>query len=138
MTTNQVGKITELKILLRITELGYSVSLPYGEKEKYDQLWDINGKIIKVQVKTARPIDEQNSGIKFNCYSVSNGHKHVYTKQDIDYFATLWNETIYLIPVEECSTEKSLRFFTTSKCTNLKQINWAQDYIVEEVLKKID
>ena len=29
-----------------------------------------------------------------------------YSKEEIDYFATYWEGKCYLVPVEECSTEK--------------------------------
>ncbi len=137
MDTNQKGKETELEILLYMTKLGYSISIPWGDKDRYDQLWDINNKIYKIQIKTASPIDEIKSGIKINCYSVSNGKKHTYTSDEIDFFATFWDGKVYLIPISECSTQKNLRFFITSKHTNPNQINWAKDYEVEEVLKRL-
>ena len=134
MNTNQIGKISELEILTYVTKLGYSVSIPFGDKDKYDQIWDINGKLIKIQVKTSRWKNEQQTGIMFNCYSVVNGKKHLYTKQDIDYFATYWKGKCYLIPVEQCSTEKTLWF-------ELKIKNpaccLAKDYELEEVIKTI-
>lgn len=134
MNTNQIGKISELEILTYITKLGYSVSIPFGDKDKYDQIWDINGKLIKIQVKTSRWKNEQQTGIIFNCYSVVNGKKHLYTKQDIDYFATYWKGKCYLIPVEQCSAEKTLWF-------ELKIKNpaccLAKDYELEEVIKTI-
>ena len=136
MNTNQKGKITELNILTYITKLGYSVSIPFGDKDRYDQIWDINGKLLRVQIKTASPLDEEISGICFSCKSVSNGKSHIYTKNDIDFFATYWNEKVYLVPIEECSHSKKLRFFN-NKSNQIKGINWAKDYEVEEVLKKL-
>ena len=65
---NTKGKITELEILTHITKLGYSVSIPFGDKDKYDQIWDINGKLIKVQIKTCRWKDDRQIGIIFNCF----------------------------------------------------------------------
>ena len=126
MNTNQKGKITELNVLTYITKLGYSVSIPFGDKDRYDQIWDINGKLLRVQIKTASPLDEEVSGIK----------SHTYTKNDIDFFATCWDEKVYLIPIEECSHSKKLRFFS-NKSSQIKGINWAKDYEVEEVLKKL-
>lgn len=136
MNTNQKGKLTELNILTYIIKLGYSVSIPFGDKDRYDQIWDINGKLIRVQVKTASPIDEEASGIQFSGRSISNGKSHLYTENDIDYFATYWNEKVYLIPVNECSHSKKLRFFN-NKSHQVNGINWAKDYEVEEVLKKL-
>ena len=42
--------------------------------------------------------------------STSNGKDHKYTKDEIDFFATYWENQCYLIPVECCSTEKTLWF----------------------------
>jgi len=90
------------------------VSIPFGDKERYDQIWDINGKLIRVQVKTSRlnrnEKNSENLSIHFNCKSVINGKTHKYSKEEIDYFATYWDNKVYLIPVEECSIEKTLRF----------------------------
>ncbi len=44
MNTNQIGKITELEILTQVIKLGYSLSIPYGDKDRHDQIWDIDGK----------------------------------------------------------------------------------------------
>ena len=48
MDTNVKGNLTEIRLLSKITELGYSVSIPFGNKNKYDQIWDINGKLLKI------------------------------------------------------------------------------------------
>ena len=127
--TNQKGKITEIEILSKIMKLGYSVSIPFGDKDRYDQVWDINGKMLRIQVKTASPIDEEISAIKFKCTSVSNGKSHTYTKDEIDYFATYWDNQCYLIPVQECSVEKTLRF-APSKSGQIKGITFAKDYLL--------
>ena len=135
MNTNQQGQITELQILQYIIKKGYSVSLPFGDKERYDQVWDIDGKLFRVQIKTSRYINENREGITFNCYSVCNGHKHRYSKQDIDLFATIWEDELYIVPVEECSLEKVLRF--ASQQPNQPNINWAKDYLFSEVMKRL-
>lgn len=138
MDTNTIGKLTELKVLQYIIEKGYSVSIPFGDKDRYDQVWDINNKLLRIQVKTARPIDKEITGIVFNCrttYSRNTGSKtHHYTDDEIDYFATFWNNKCYLIPVNECSDKKTLRF---SAKQNSSSISWAKNYEFEEVVKTI-
>lgn len=134
--TNQKGKITEIEVLSHILKMGYSVSIPFGDKDRYDQIWDINGKLLRIQVKTASPVEEEERVIKFSGKSVSNGKAHIYTKNDIDYFATYWKGNVYLVPVEECSGEKKLRFLPP-KNGQVKGINWAKDYLVEEVLNNL-
>ena len=76
MDVNQKGRLTELKVLSYIIEKGFSVSLPFGDKERYDQIWDIKGRLYRVQIKTSRWMDVEHSGFAFNCYTVCNGKKH--------------------------------------------------------------
>lgn len=139
MNPNEKGRLTESLVLSYILGLGYSVSIPFGDKDRYDQIWDINGKLIRVQVKTARLNDKEknpaNTSIKFNCKSIINGSTKKYSSDDIDYFATWWDNKVYLVPVNECSVEKCLRF--TSSQPNQPNICWAKDYEVEEVLKRL-
>lgn len=139
MNPNEKGKITEAQILAYIINLGYSVSIPFGDKDRYDQIWDINGKLLRIQIKTARINEKeknlQNSSIRFNCKSIINGKIRKYSKKEIDYFATYWENKVYLIPVEECSIEKVLRF--TSSQPNQPNINWAKNYEFEEVIKRL-
>ena len=47
MDTNLQGKITELEVMSYIIKKGFSVSIPFGDKDRYDQIWDINGKLYK-------------------------------------------------------------------------------------------
>ena len=131
MNTNTLGKITELEVMSYIIRKGYSVSIPYGDKDRYDQIWDINGKLYRIQVKTAHQY-AKNTGvaIEFKTTGTSNGRVTSYTKQDIDYFATYWDNQVYVVPVEETSSKKVLRFESS---INQPNISWAKDYTVEEV-----
>lgn len=132
MDTNTLGKITELEVMSYITKKGYSVSIPFGDKDRYDQIWDINGKLLRIQIKTSH-LYTKNTGkaIEFKTTGTSNGKTTSYTKNDIDYFATFWEGQVYVVPVEETSSKKVLRFETT---INQPNICWARNYTVEEVL----
>lgn len=133
MNTNIIGKTTELEVLLYVTKKGYSVSIPFGDKDRYDQIWDINGKLVKVQVKTSHNYTKNNgSAIQFKTTGTSNGKTTCYSKQDIDYFATFWEGQVYVVPVEETSSKKVLRF---ESLANMPNISWAKDYTFEEVFK---
>ena len=133
MNVNTTGKITELQVMLFLVKKGYSVSIPFGDKDKYDQIWDIDGKLYRAQVKTSR-LYKKNTGvaIEFNTTGTSNGKKTLYSKKDIDFFATYWNEQVYAVPVEETSSKKVLRFETTN---NQPNICWAKDYTFEKIFK---
>ena len=40
MSTKYLGNLTELQCITRFYELGYPVSIPYGDSEKYDMIVD--------------------------------------------------------------------------------------------------
>jgi hypothetical protein len=134
------GNITELEVLTYMTRLGYQVSIPFGDRERYDQIWDIHGKLLKVQVKTASWADESNTAIKFSCRSSQRSHGKTkntrYQEGEIDYFATFWDGQCYLVPLAETSTEKILRF-EPPKNGQVKGITFAQQYEVESMLTRI-
>lgn len=133
MNTNIQGKMTELKVMSYVIERGFSVSIPFGDKDRYDQIWDINGKLYRIQVKTCHLNEKtETKSIVFKTTGTSNGRTTKYSKQDIDYFATFWENQVYVIPVEETSSRKVLRF---ESLTNSPAISWAKDYTFEEVFK---
>ena len=139
LTAKQKGNLTELQCLTAFYEEGCHVSLPYGENSRYDMIVDVNDILIRVQVKTSSSRVEGES-IVFSCRSShvnSSGVKNVkYTNQEIDYFATFWDGQCYLIPVSECSTEKTLRF-VPPKNGQTKGITFASEYILQKQLEKI-
>lgn len=134
---NTRGHTSELGCLLCFTELGYQVSLPFGGQARYDFIADIDGKLIKVQVKSSIVTEEY---LEFDCRnSVSIQGKRVhqtYSKEEIDFFATYANGKTYLVPIEECSVEKRLRFLPP-KNNQTKRINFAKDYELSEVVKRL-
>lgn len=134
------GNLTELEVLTYMTRLGYQVSVPFGDRERYDQIWDVHGKLLKVQVKTASWVDESNTAIKFSCRSSQRSHGKTkntrYQEGEIDYFATFWDGQCYLVPLAETSNEKILRF-EPPKNGQVKGITFADTYKVEEMLQHI-
>ena len=134
MNVNNKGNLTELQAMIKAIQNGYTVSIPYGNCDKYDQIWDKNGKLLRIQVKTARWKDDRHMCIIFNCYSVVNGKKHKYTSNDIDYFVTIWDDKCYLIPVNECSTEKTLWF--EPPLNNNSKISMATNYELQEEVEQ--
>ena len=138
LTPKQKGNLTELQCLTAFSQCGCSVSIPYGDNSKYDFIADVDGRLLKIQVKTASLKDE--SAIQFscrtthvNCTGVKNER---YSSNDIDYFATYWNNQCYLVPVNECSVNKTLRF-EYPKNGQKKGITLASEYELEIQLQKV-
>ena len=136
LNSNIKGSITELQCILAFMSLGYQVSLPYGGQARYDFLVDINNRFIRVQVKTCR----YDSGcIIFECrnsHYIQGSHTHTkYNADEIDYFATYWNNNCYLVPINECGNSKRLRL--ESPKINYPNMHFAKEYELQEVLNKI-
>lgn len=139
MNSKYKGNITELECMLAFMKLGYNVLTPYGDCERYDFVVDINNKLYKIQSKTSSS-DDDGASFKFSCRSCNRKDgaiiHHTYTKEEIDYFVTIFDRTVYLIPVEECGGNKRLRLQPT-KNGQVKGITWAKDYELEEIIKNM-
>lgn len=145
INTKYLGNLTELQCITRFYELGYPVSIPYGDSEKYDMVIDVNSKLYRLQCKHANVHINENNIVAFitikttwqSGYTKNNSwKKNKYTKEDCDYFVTYYEGKNYLIPVEECSNEKTLRILPT-KNGQTKGINFLKDFVDEEVLKNL-
>lgn len=138
LSSKQKGNLTQLQCITAFVKQGYNISIPYGDNSKYDFIADIDGKLLKIQVKTASIKDEDS--IKFSCRTIhvncSGVKNERYSEEDIDFFATYWENKCYIVPVGECSTEKTLRF-SVPKNGQTKGINFATDYEIKKQLQKI-
>lgn len=138
LDTKKKGNLTEMQCMSAFMAQGCGVSIPFGDNAKYDFVADVDGQLLKIQVKTASLKDE--NAIKFSCRSTHvncSGVKNIrYSENEIDYFATYWNGQCYLVPISECSAEKILRF-VPPKSGQIKGITFACDYTLEKQLTKI-
>ena len=123
--TNFIGNTIELDVLAYISKLNNYVSLPFGGNARYDQIWDINDVLYKVQIKKSN-ISEDGSVITFNTGK--------YNTNEIDGFATYFNGKCYYVPVEKASKSEVKLWFTLPENSDPKKIKFAFDYEVERVL----
>ena len=140
LESKQKGIVTELQCITAFNQLGYHISIPYGENSRYDFIADIDGKLIRVQVKTSRYKDDLKNSILFSCRStrksMTQSRQVSYTSEEIDYFATYFNNKCYLVPIEECSSEKTLRFEPPANGQKIG-ITFAEDYELEKQITKL-
>lgn len=136
----QKGCITELTVMRAFMELGYNVSTPYGDCERYDFIADVDGRMLRIQCKTAGY--ESNDDVididfrKKRYTSRGQVINVLYVDGEIDYYATCHKGKTYLLPFEECGYRKRLRI-TPSKNNQEKRITWAKDYEIKTVIDKI-
>lgn len=106
------GQIIELKVQIELLRYGFDISIPNYNASKYDLIADTGNELLRIQVK--KSISNSLSSFTFQCTSQNvrstDGAKHKYTNDEIDYFATVWKDKVYLIPVDETSTQKTISF----------------------------
>lgn len=132
MNTKRKGNIGESRVLYEFVKLGIPVYLPFGNTEKADLVIEIDGRLLKIQVKTSSIIRKE--VLIFNsCSTMSkDGSSVLYTEDDIDYFALYHTETdkVYLLEASEgTNTTISLRL-TEPKNGQKKNIRLAKDFIL--------
>lgn len=138
--TKQKGLITELQCQTFFTQLGYNVSIPLGEDCRYDMIVDVKGKLIRVQVKTCH-LNNNETGINFATRSTQGGNTVHNTQSkkyinEIDYFATFWNNQCYLIKIDDCqSAERTLSF--EQKKVNQADVYFIENYEAEKTLQRL-
>ena len=106
------GQIIELKVQEELLRYGFDISIPSYNASKYDLIADTGTELIRIQIK--KSISNSFSSFSFPCTTQnvrsSTKAKHKYTADEIDYFATVWNDKVYLIPVDETSAQKTIQF----------------------------
>lgn len=119
--TKIIGEISEAAITLALLKRGYSISKPIGENSRYDLIVEIDGKLNKVQCKTAKlKNDVVIAGISRVVRTKKNGgyQKISYDNNDVDFFGIYCPDTnvCYLVPFAECpKTEIRFRVKPSSR-----------------------
>ena len=141
--TKQVGNLTELQCATRLYELGCAISIPFGNSEKYDLIMDVNGTLYKVQCKHSKEYFDEFGNldyIKFKStwqsHNANSWTQFKYTDEEVDFFATFYDNECYLIPRSECSNEKRLRV-RPPRNGQTKGVSFLKDYKAEERIKTL-
>lgn len=141
--TKKLGNLTELQCMTYLYQLGYSISIPFGNADKYDLILDVNDKLYKVQIKHSSEYFDDNGEIeyiKFKCtwqsHNIYGYARTQYKENEIDFFATFYNGKCYLVPQKECSNEKRLRI-KPPKNGQKSRVSFLEDYVAEKVISNM-
>lgn len=132
--TNQKGLLTELQCQLAFTKVGIVLYQPITPDSKIDFIADINHKLYKIQCKTAS-VSANQDFIQITCIASGYHNPSRYTKEDVDFYYTYFNNKSYLIPFFE-GKQKTLRF-KPSNSQNQQNVTWAKDYELENILNTL-
>jgi hypothetical protein len=106
-TNKESGTIAETAAATALLKEGFGVSFAHGDCLGWDLVCDWEGKVSRLQVKTAKKI---NYTYHINLYHTHNSKK-LYTKDDCDFimaivpysddYSELNEDGIYIVPVKE-------------------------------------
>ena len=131
------GALTELQCQIDFLSAGILVSQPIVADSKYDFIVDINGKLFKVQCKSSTLSNDQTYIVmKTKTTNIRTMKDSFYTKKDIDFFYTCYEDKSYLVPVEIAGHGETRLRFSSSQPNN-PNIRWAIDYEFSQMLQKL-
>lgn len=139
LNTHFKGEITEQQVVVEFLKQGIMVSKPLVQCSRYDFIADINHRLYKIQVKTGTFKEDA-----YLLFATSTSHTNTqgtktmsYSSDDVDFFATMYENQCYLIPFEVCGKkEQRLRFIPT-KNGQTKGILFAKDYKLEDIIQTL-
>jgi hypothetical protein len=131
-TTDQKGGVAELAIAWEAVQLGVGVYAPLTEGGRYDLIFDLGSRFMRVQCKWARRRGEVVAVPCQSCRRTASGLRaRSYTPEEIDAIAAYCHELkkCYLLPISMVAhrREVSLRL-APAKNNQAQGVNWAFQY----------
>ncbi|MFD1565515.1 group I intron-associated PD-(D/E)XK endonuclease [Haloarchaeobius amylolyticus] len=127
--SKSIGDETESRALSKLIAHGYSVSVPFGDNDRYDLVVDDEDGLYRLQCKTAW--SNKRNTLRFNIHSQTTKdgdyHEHTY-HGSIDAFLVYYpaNGQFYWIDAADATEQKmELRFDSE---IDHPAINWATEY----------
>ncbi|MFB1063391.1 group I intron-associated PD-(D/E)XK endonuclease [Natrinema sp. H-ect4] len=132
MNTKQIGDETEARIIAALIAEGHSVSVPFGDNDKYDLVLDTGDRLQRVQCKTGWIEDEV---VRFKTASqttVDGDIKMDGYDGEVDAFAVRCkdNEELYWVPIEDVGKKSTYLRLSEPKIDH-PSVNLAETYRFE-------
>lgn len=138
--THFTGKMTELQVATEFLSRGYQVSQPLVPDSRYDFIVDINGHLLRFQVKTSHAEDDGAYIIFATSSSHTNTERTInksYSADEIDYFITYYGGQCYVMSVNEVAKRSQRLRILPPKNGNQHGIKFAENYTLDKFLKKL-
>lgn len=140
LSSHFIGEITEQSVALEFLKLGILISKPLVQSSRYDFIADVNNHLYKIQVKTCT---EREFGSYFD-FATSTSHTNTkgtlnisYSADDVDFFATIYNDQCYLIPFELCGKRTQRLRLKPTLNGQTKGILFAKDFKLEDMIETL-
>ncbi|HZQ68027.1 MAG TPA: group I intron-associated PD-(D/E)XK endonuclease [Terriglobales bacterium] len=115
--TKRTGELAEAAFVVKAASLGFAVSKPWGDSERYDFILDAGHRTWRVQIKCTESTNA--GGYQVQSTYTDRKRKGHYTADDIDVLVAyilpldLW----YVVPAHALPASASLRFYPGGNCT---------------------
>ena len=128
MTPSEIGERAEAAILSALVQAQKHVVLPFSGHRRYDLAYEQNGRLIKVQCKSAR---EKNGALTFRTCSYVRGARRDY-RDDVDVFGVYCHDRgeVYLVPVQDVPCRGASLRLHPARNGQTSGIRDATDYLV--------
>ena len=125
--TKRTGELSEAAFLHKAESLGFHVSRPWGDSERYDFILDAGPRLWRVQLKATEALRARGYDIQ-PIYAVYGRGKVVYSADDIDVLVVhiIPGDVWYVLPVEAFFPCKSLRFYPDIECRRARWENFRE------------
>jgi hypothetical protein len=140
LTPSQKGAVAEAALSAAAMELGVMVLRPVCEGYRYDLIFDLEPRLLRVQCKWAARCGEVLMARCATCRLTPSGYvRSTYSADEVDAIA-LYAPAVkrcYLLPIEEAADRKtiSLRLAPTAN-NQASGIRWARDYELANSLER--
>ena len=134
LTSNDKGKIAEAAITLEAIKLGIDVLKPIAEHGRYDLVFDLGDRLLRVQCKWGaykRELGIITVRVGGSRHTPSGYLRSTYSAREIDAVAIYCGELkeTFLVPIEVAAGRSALRLrVTPPRNSQRASINLAQDY----------
>lgn len=129
MESHRKGEATEATVIAKLKQRGVSVSIPFGDNERYDIVVETpDGTLLRVQIKTATYTDGVVAIKGHSQHTNSQGNQYKPYSGDVDYFIG-YNKSLdrlYLVPEEMIQSIITLRVDEPEQMHG--DMNWAETY----------
>lgn len=127
--TKSTGIRAEAAVMSALVRNGFWVSIPYGEKSRYDLVADDGERLYRIQVKTGQ---DHGSYLRYSCPSsyARRGRSSRSYNGELGYVAIYCapRETVYLIPEAELTATRGHLRYSQPENGQKKRIRWAGQY----------
>lgn len=139
MDTKSIGNIGEACVLAKLVKHHIPVYIPFGDNEAADLVANIEGRLVRIQVKTCYQLKTDGESYVVdlrrnkNPWTAASGQSEKYSSDEIDYFATycVATDQICWFDCQTMSQSSVTLRISPAKNGASKNVRYEKDYLID-------